>query len=235
MPRGYLTVADVLGMHTVLMQRYGGALGVRDPGMLEAALFRPQTGYYEDILAEAAALMESLAINHPFVDGNKRIAFAAEASEFSSDPWGTHDLRTLLVLPANGRLGGASVQTANPANLGLHPDGGGAPRSRPPVWELRQEGPLSPGAVSPSARERRPSLAAEAQQSTPCPPVKREVRLHLSAALAAVPAAPQRAEWMTVPGQDASSSGRNSAGRSRAPCRMRTTVTASADASKKMT
>ena len=77
MPRDYLTVADVLGMHTVLMQRYGGAGGVRDPGALEAALFRPQTGYYADIIAEAAALLESLAINHPFVDGNKRLAFAA--------------------------------------------------------------------------------------------------------------------------------------------------------------
>ena len=77
MAHDYLTVADVLGMHTVLIQRYGGAPGVRDPGALEAALFRPQTGYYEDIVAEAAALLESLAINHPFVDGNKRIAFAA--------------------------------------------------------------------------------------------------------------------------------------------------------------
>ena len=77
MAHDYLTVADVLGMHAVLMQRYGGAPGVRDPGALEAALFRPQTGYYEDIVAEAAALMESLAISHPFVDGNKRIAFAA--------------------------------------------------------------------------------------------------------------------------------------------------------------
>ena len=77
MPRDYLTVADVLGMHTVLMQRYGGAGGVRDPGAFEAALFRPQTGYYSDIIAEAAALLESLATNHPFVDGNKRIAFAA--------------------------------------------------------------------------------------------------------------------------------------------------------------
>ena len=77
MARDYLTVADVLGMHAVLMKRYGGPSGVRDPGALEAALFRPQTGYYTDIVAEAAALMESLAINHPFVDGNKRIAFAA--------------------------------------------------------------------------------------------------------------------------------------------------------------
>ena len=77
MARDYLTVADVLGLHAVLMQRYGGAPGIRDPGALEAALFRPQTGYYEDIVMEAAALMESLANNHPFVDGNKRIAFAA--------------------------------------------------------------------------------------------------------------------------------------------------------------
>lgn len=75
--RDFLTVADVLGMHTILMQRYGGSTGVRDPGALEAALFRPQTGYYKDIVAEAAALMESLAINHPFMDDNKRIAFAA--------------------------------------------------------------------------------------------------------------------------------------------------------------
>lgn len=77
MPHDYLTVADVLGMHTVLMQRYGGAVGVRDPGALEAALFRPQTGYYDDIVAEAAALMESLATIHPFLDGNKHVAFAA--------------------------------------------------------------------------------------------------------------------------------------------------------------
>ena len=77
MPRDYLTVADVLGMHTVLMRRYGGVMELRDLGALEAALFRQQTGYYDDIVAEAAALMESLAINHPFIDGNKRIAFAA--------------------------------------------------------------------------------------------------------------------------------------------------------------
>jgi len=60
--RDYLTVADVLGMHIALISRYGGAPGVRDPGGLEASLFRPQTGYYGDIVAEAAAMMESLAI-----------------------------------------------------------------------------------------------------------------------------------------------------------------------------
>jgi len=83
----YLTVADILGMHSVLIQRFGGAKGVRDPGALEAALFRPQTGYYKDIVAEAAALMESLAINHPFIDGNKRIAFAAADVFLSINGW----------------------------------------------------------------------------------------------------------------------------------------------------
>lgn len=77
-------------MHTVLMQRYGGAPGLRDPGALEAALFRPQTGYYADIVTEAAALMESLAINHPFVDGNKRIAFATVDTFLRINGWRLH-------------------------------------------------------------------------------------------------------------------------------------------------
>ena len=73
----YLTVADALALHTILIKQYGGADGVRDMGALESALFRPQTGYYKDLIEEAAALLESLAINHPFIDGNKRVAFAA--------------------------------------------------------------------------------------------------------------------------------------------------------------
>ena len=73
----YLTVAEVLAMHADLIERYGGSHGVRDQGLLEAALFRPQTGYYADLIEEAAALWESLAPNHAFIDGNKRTAFAA--------------------------------------------------------------------------------------------------------------------------------------------------------------
>src|ERR1035441_2885937 len=72
--KDYLTVAEVLAMHTDQIERYGGAHGVRDPGLLEAALFRPQTGYYADLIEEAAALWESLSQNHAFVDGNKRTA-----------------------------------------------------------------------------------------------------------------------------------------------------------------
>lgn len=73
----YLTMVEVLAMHADQIERYGGSQGVRDHGLLEAALYRPQTGYYADLIEEAAALWESLAQNHPFIDGNKRTAFAA--------------------------------------------------------------------------------------------------------------------------------------------------------------
>lgn len=72
----YITTADALFFHQLLIERYGGASGLRDAGALESALHRPQTGYYDTLIHEAAALLESLVQNHPFVDGNKRVAFA---------------------------------------------------------------------------------------------------------------------------------------------------------------
>lgn len=72
--RDYPTLHEVLAIHALSIEAYGGSEGVRDLGAIEAALFRPQSGYYADIIEEAAALMESLLINHPFVDGNKRVA-----------------------------------------------------------------------------------------------------------------------------------------------------------------
>ncbi len=77
MSRDYLTVDDVLAIHAEQIERYGGAEGLRDYGQLEAAVARPRSGYYADICGEAAALWESLSQNHPFVDGNKRMAFSA--------------------------------------------------------------------------------------------------------------------------------------------------------------
>ncbi|KKP40340.1 MAG: death-on-curing family protein, death on curing protein [Candidatus Peregrinibacteria bacterium GW2011_GWC2_33_13] len=73
----YLTTIEVLAIHKILVDRYGGSHGLRDAGALESALYRPQTGYYDDLIQEAAALWESLSQNHPFIDGNKRAAFAA--------------------------------------------------------------------------------------------------------------------------------------------------------------
>lgn len=73
----FLTFDEVLAIHERLVEVFGGPPGVRDAGLLESALYRPRTGYYEDLSAMAAALFESLLMNHPFIDGNKRIAFFA--------------------------------------------------------------------------------------------------------------------------------------------------------------
>lgn len=73
----YLTVAEVYRMQYRLIEMFGGLQGVRDKGAVEASVFRPQTGYYNSIEEEAAALMESFGNNHGFLDGNKRIAFTA--------------------------------------------------------------------------------------------------------------------------------------------------------------
>jgi death on curing protein len=75
--RVYLTVAEVIAIHHHQIEEYGGVHGLRDQGALEAPVFRPQTGYYNDLSEEAAALLESLVNNHAFLDGNKRVGFAA--------------------------------------------------------------------------------------------------------------------------------------------------------------
>lgn len=75
----YPTMAEALALHEKLIERFGGLPGVRDKGLLEAALARPQSGYYETLSLQAAALMQSLAQNHSFIDGNKRVAFALTA------------------------------------------------------------------------------------------------------------------------------------------------------------
>ena len=71
----YLTVNEVIVIHKYLIDEFGGSSGIRDLAALESALARPQTGHYKNIDEESAALMESLAINHPFIDGNKRVSF----------------------------------------------------------------------------------------------------------------------------------------------------------------
>jgi death-on-curing protein len=73
----FLSRDEVLEIHRALLERFGGPAGVRDLGLLESALYRPRTGYYKDLAEMAAALFESLIMNHPFIDGNKRVAFFA--------------------------------------------------------------------------------------------------------------------------------------------------------------
>ena len=73
--RIYPTVAEVIETQRLLIDEFGGLHGIRDHALLESAVFRPRSGYYTGLIEEASALMESLANNHPFIDGNKRLSF----------------------------------------------------------------------------------------------------------------------------------------------------------------
>ena len=73
----YLSVDEAVAIHERLLERFGGVPGMRDPGLLESALFRPQTGHYTDVVAIGAALLESLLMNRPFESGTTRTAFFA--------------------------------------------------------------------------------------------------------------------------------------------------------------
>ena len=76
---GYLSVEQVRALHADQVRIYGGATGLRDKGALESALARPAMTFggedlYDDLASKASALMHSLVLNRPFLDGNTRVA-----------------------------------------------------------------------------------------------------------------------------------------------------------------
>ncbi|QZZ22837.1 type II toxin-antitoxin system death-on-curing family toxin [Leptothermofonsia sichuanensis E412] len=78
----YLTLIEVLELHRKILEQSGGALGIRDMGLLESAIAQPRMSFgeedlYPSLLEKAAALGFSIIMNHPFVDGNKRTGHAA--------------------------------------------------------------------------------------------------------------------------------------------------------------
>lgn len=82
MKPSYLTLEQILVIHEDQIERYGGTSGLRNLELLESALFRPQSTFdgndlYENIFEKASALIHSLILNHPFVDGNKRTGIVA--------------------------------------------------------------------------------------------------------------------------------------------------------------
>lgn len=81
------TLEETLYLHEELIRLFGGDVGIRDQGLLESALYRPQSGYYKTISLQAAALIQSVALNHCFVDGNKRVAFALTAIFLKINGW----------------------------------------------------------------------------------------------------------------------------------------------------
>ncbi len=119
----YPTLLEVLEIHKVLLERFGGRPGVLDPGLIESALYRPQTGYYRDLIQQAAALWESLSQTHPFVDGNKRAAFAVmdvflrlNGMRVAAEPVRAYD--ELNALYESGRFRLAELESWLRANTG---------------------------------------------------------------------------------------------------------------------
>lgn len=78
----FLKISQVLFIHDLMVKRFGGSHGIRDTGLIESAVARPQATFegkylYNSILDKAAALLQSLLKNHPFIDGNKRTALTS--------------------------------------------------------------------------------------------------------------------------------------------------------------
>jgi len=108
-------IDEVVAAHTRLIEKFGGSLGIRDHGALDSAIARPQSGYYNDLIQEAAALWESLSQNHPFIDGNKRIAVTATAAFLGSNGYRLEfdDIefyRFLIQLYEDGRMRFAELE-----------------------------------------------------------------------------------------------------------------------------
>lgn len=109
----YLSPAQAVALHHELLAVFGGLAGVRDRGNLEAAVARPAMTFggedlYPDVAAKAAALMHSLILNHPFVDGNKRTGAAAAELMLELNGWalvaGDQDLEDLTLAAARGEM-----------------------------------------------------------------------------------------------------------------------------------
>ena len=75
-----ITLKEVLQIHQIAIDEFGGAIGIRDEGILQSAIARPFNGFgdsvfYPEPAGKAAAILESIVKNHPFVDGNKRTGY----------------------------------------------------------------------------------------------------------------------------------------------------------------
>ena len=93
MPKtSYITLEQVLAIHHDQIERYGGSHGIRDLTLLESAIERPKSSFmgedlYPTIFDKAAALMHSILLNHPFLDGNKRTSMASATALLYFNGW----------------------------------------------------------------------------------------------------------------------------------------------------
>ena len=110
----HLSLEQILHIHGRMIEKYGGSPGIRDQGLLESAIMRPQTSAfgedaYPTLSLKAAVLLHSLIKNHPFVDGNKRTGFGAMHLMLLTNGWDltseTDEEVTIAIRVATGDYG----------------------------------------------------------------------------------------------------------------------------------
>lgn len=120
---------DVLLIHSALIDMYGGAHGVRDVGLLESALNRPYSTFdqqelYPSLINKCSALIESILINHPFVDGNKRTGFSLIALMLKKENYiitaSENDIYDFIISIASGKRQYDEIVTWLEMNTGLN-------------------------------------------------------------------------------------------------------------------
>jgi len=116
----YVPKEVVLTIHADLLQRYGGRPGLRDPGLLDSALAQPKMTVggkfaHKTLFDKAAAYGFHVCKNHPFIDGNKRVAFVLMDVFLQQNGWeikaAEEDAYTIIMALASGQLGKAQLAT----------------------------------------------------------------------------------------------------------------------------
>ncbi len=107
--QGFISTDEVLAIHANLIRRYGGLSGVRDRGLLESALARPFQSFngedlYPSLEQKAAAILESIVKNHPFIDGNKRTGYVLMRLLLNAQPMSNELLKASFFVDLPLRL-----------------------------------------------------------------------------------------------------------------------------------
>ena len=146
----FLTLEECLRLHEEQIKRFGGSAGLRDPGMLESALARPRSGYYRTLFEQAAALLQSLVMNHCFVDGNKRMAMGCafiflDWNGFEINANGEEAERFLIEKVILGKIDVGEIAKWLADHAGpLASPGATAVSARQPLKKSRAETPVKP-------------------------------------------------------------------------------------------
>jgi death-on-curing protein len=113
-----ISIEQVLAIHAIAIKQFGGSVGVRNAEMLDSAIKRPFQTFggeplYPSIFEKAAAIIESVLMNHPFVDGNKRTGFILMKAMLLEEGFNItatqHEVYEFVINISTGKLGSEAI------------------------------------------------------------------------------------------------------------------------------